>query len=101
MSDPVAFALIAMIGTSVASTVAAGLAYLKSRDNSIAIKDLHVIVNDRLTQLLKATGDMERAAGFAEGSTAQSDRGDVIAQKVLDAAALKYSQDKPPSHPEF
>ncbi len=97
MNDTVWIALFTMIGTSIASTVAAVLAYLKSRDslaasanNGVAIKDLHVIVNDRLTKLLETTAAKEHAEGHAEGVAAELQRG------TGEAARLAVALQTPP-----
>ena len=40
------------------------------------IRELHVLVNSRLTQLLKATGAEQRALGDAEGTERERGRKD-------------------------
>ncbi len=87
-------AIVAMIGSTIASTVAAVLAYLKSKEavvkgdqNHDAIKDLHVIVNDRLTQLLATNKALSRAEGREEGVAAELQRGSGEAARL--AVALQ------------
>ena len=72
MTEAAQLALIGMFATVLIPTMAAAwmsyLAYLKSSKNSSAIADLHIIVNDRLTQLLAATAAAQRAEGVIEGA---------------------------------
>lgn len=41
---------------------------------ALAVRTLHIIVNSRLTELLKTTGEKERAEGDAEGTERERDR---------------------------
>ncbi len=78
MSETAQLALIAMIATVlVPQIVSSWMAYLKSREaveaskkNAGAIQDLHIIVNNRLTQLLEATAAAKHAEGVIEGTAA-------------------------------
>ena len=66
---------------------AAVIAYLSRRD----VKDLHLIVNSRLTQLLEATSAQRFAEGRAEGAS-----GGRISQKADDAETrLQASMQEP------
>ena len=55
-----------IIVSSLASCVLAFAAWRTCRKNSIQIQELHVIVNDRLTQLLKLTESSARAEGVKD-----------------------------------
>jgi hypothetical protein len=71
LTESAQLALIAMFATVIVpSAVASWMAYLKSKQNATAINDLHVIVNDRLTQLLAITAAAKHAEGVIEGTAA-------------------------------
>lgn len=59
----------AEIGVQALAAVAAVIAVFK-------IRELHVLVNSRLTQLLKTTGSEQRALGDAEGTERERGRKD-------------------------
>lgn len=59
--------LIGLVLAMLAPTTTALLALISSANNATAIKDLHVIVNSRLSELLMATAASERSQGRAEG----------------------------------
>lgn len=63
MSDPVLIALIAAIPP----TMVAGGAVLLGIVNRRGIKDLHIDVNSRMTQLLEQKGIASKAEGRREG----------------------------------
>ena len=63
MSDPVLIALIAAIPP----TVVAGGAVLLGVVNRRGIKDLHIDVNSRMSQLLEQKGIASKAEGRQEG----------------------------------
>ncbi len=67
MSETAQLALIAMLGTVAIPSI---MAYLKSRQNSVAIQELHVIVNDRLTQLIRS----EISGALLQGAANERDR---------------------------
>lgn len=73
-------------------TSAALLAYLKSTDNQAKIQAIHVDVNSRLTQLLKAKGESEHAQGVIQGSEALSARQNIDALAASRDAALVAKQ---------
>ena len=72
MTEAAQLALIGMLATVLIPTMAGAwlswMSYLKSRQNATAISELHIIVNDRLTQLLAATAAAQRAEGVIEGA---------------------------------
>jgi hypothetical protein len=63
MSDPVLIAIIAAIPP----TVVAGGAVILGMANRRGIKDLHIDVNSRMTQLLEQKGIAAKAEGRREG----------------------------------
>lgn len=73
MTESVWLALIALAGTSLASTVSSVLAYLKSRDNQKQIHQLSLNVDGRLSQLLATTEARAHAEGVIQGGV--DDRG--------------------------
>ncbi len=81
LTENAQLALIGMLATTIIPALVSCwlsyLAYLKSKQavvasvkNAGAINDLHVIVNDRLTQLLASTNKASRAEGVIEGMAA-------------------------------
>lgn len=66
MSDTVIVALIAAIPAS--------LGFILGVINRGKIGDLHILVNSRLTELLKSTDKTARAEGKAEGIEAERER---------------------------
>jgi hypothetical protein len=99
VNETVYLALITMIGTTIASTVASILAYLKSQEglvksgeNRTAIQQIHVMVNDRLTQLLKTSIELAHAQGVVAGGVAEVVRSDgVQALRRTDEAEVRRS----------
>ncbi len=113
MSDATTVAVATLICGMFINIATSVLAYLKAKDglargneglakgneNALAIKDLHVIVNDRLTQLLKAATAQARAEGEIAGAASQQRQSDVTAGNILTAAQLQRDQDRPPAEP--
>jgi hypothetical protein len=62
---------VAALITTAPPTILSILTLLISIHNKYAIKELHVIVNSRLTELLKSTGEEQHAAGRREGLEAR------------------------------
>lgn len=85
--------LIAIVFAAVTPTTVALLAYMKTVDNSQAVKDVHLALNGRLTQLLAMTDLASRAEGVAEGTQA----GVATAKELVSATAteLRHSQETP------
>ncbi len=104
ISDENMSAVIAMAGTVVVpacvSCVMSILAYLKSKQNNSEIRQLHVIVNNRLTELLKVSIEKALAEGFIQGGKTEQSRGQQIAGDVLiardarDPASIRLSEIK-------
>jgi hypothetical protein len=59
--------------TALPPTVVAAAALITSLSNHKDIKELHVIVNSRLSELLEQKGKAEHAAGRREGIESKSD----------------------------
>ncbi len=113
MSDATTVAVATLICGMFINIATSVLAYLKAKDglargneglakgneNAIAIKDLHVIVNDRLTQLLKTATAQARAEGEIAGAASQRIQSAETAQDIISAAKLQRDQDRPSAEP--
>ncbi len=99
--------MITMVGTSIASTVASVLAYLKARDglakgveglakgreNEAAIQQVHVVINSRLSELLSTAKELARAEGVVSGTASEAARGAAEARRVIEAALVAIPDD--------
>lgn len=87
--------LIAIVFAAITPTTVALLAYLKTVDNAQAVKDVHLAINGRLTQLLAMTETASHAEGVAEGVHA----GVVTAKELVSVTAteLRHAQETPPA----
>ncbi len=63
------------------------ISWWQSRKNTAKIQELHVIVNNRLTELLHETGKSARAAGILEGQNLKVTQTEEKAAEVLETAA--------------
>jgi hypothetical protein len=70
--------LVIKFGTLIAAVIAVVLGIY----NRLRIRDLHTMVNSRLSQLVQSTGDAEHAKGFTAGEKAQRDRNGDKGDKV-------------------
>lgn len=73
MSDAVIISLIAAIG-SIASAAIAAYAVIQVGRARGSIKETHLLINSRMTELLRVAGEAARAEGIAAGEQAQRDR---------------------------
>ncbi len=73
MSDAVLVALIAAVGSVVAAVVS-GFALLQGRRNGTAVHETHLLINSRMTELLRLAAQAAHAEGKAEGEQNQRDR---------------------------
>jgi len=87
--------LIAIVFAAITPTTVALLAYMKGAENSQAVKDVHLAINGRLTQLLAMTETASHAEGVAEGVHA----GVVTAKELVSVTAteLRHAQETPPA----
>lgn len=85
--------LIAIVFAAITPTTVALLAYMKTSENAQAVKDVHLALNGRLTQLLAMTDRSSHAEGLAEGTQA----GVVTARDLVSvtAAELRQSREAP------
>lgn len=83
--------LIAIVFAAITPTTVALLAYMKTTENAQAVKDVHLAINGRLTQLLAMTELASRAEGVAEGTQA----GVATAKELVAVTAteLRHSQE--------
>ncbi len=57
------------------AAITALFAFLSSLVNRRKLNELHVIINSRLTEMLKTTGALGRSEGLAEGKALQTNPG--------------------------
>lgn len=58
---------VAVIGTIITAAIPGVLAWLKSRQTEKSIGELHILINSRLTELLKASAAAAHAEGNIQG----------------------------------
>ena len=73
--------------TMVVPTIAAIAAFIQGRQNKTKIEQIHLTINSRISELLKATEEAARIAGHFEGKGEASQAAKLAVTKAAEVAA--------------
>ncbi len=65
----------------------------KGRENEVAIQQIHIVVNSRLSELLATAKELAHAEGVASGTASEAERGAAEARRVIEAALVAIPDD--------
>jgi len=75
------------IVTMLVPTLAALAAYLQGRKNKTKIEEIHLTINSRISELLKATEQAARITGYAQGKEDAAKAAAGLVTKAAEVAA--------------